>query len=192
VRIIDSLVSYNDSLQVRDPSVITTIVFHCTELPTLPDARQVAEESALKETKGWGNCAHFYIDRDGQIYRYVEEERIAHHVAHHNTESIGIELVNSGRYPSWFSSKDQVPREPYTEAQICAVVELMGFLKTRFPNLSQIARHSDLDKRVVPAEDNPAVKIRRRIDPGPLFPWKQIQRHWEAITKDKQGVESPR
>jgi N-acetylmuramoyl-L-alanine amidase len=118
------------------------------------------------------------VDRDGQIYRYVEETRMARHVVGYNDRSIGIEMVNTGRYPHWFHANHQDMMEPYTLEQIESLKELLADLKRRYPSLTQIARHSDLDTRTMPAEDDPSIQIRRRIDPGPLFPWDTIRTYF--------------
>ncbi len=171
----DRLVSYHSRLARREVATIDTVVIHCTELPTLSEAREYAERVIYPKT-GSGACGHYYIDRDGSTYRYVGDDRIAHHVFEHNERSLGIELVNRGRFPRWFAADHQTMSEPYPEVQIETLVELVGDLEARYPGLYRIAAHADLDQRRVPAEDDPAVEVRRRIDPGPLFPWTRVQR----------------
>jgi N-acetylmuramoyl-L-alanine amidase len=149
------------------------IVLHCTELPTLEEARQYGERILYKES-GTGNSGHYYIDRNGQVYRYVDDNRTAHHVIGYNNRSIGIEIVNRGRYPHWFRSTHQVPTEEYPQEQVQAVIELIQFLKKTYPGISELKRHSDLDLQELPAEDNPNILIRRKIDPGLLFPWTKV------------------
>jgi N-acetyl-anhydromuramyl-L-alanine amidase AmpD len=36
---------------------------------------------------------------------------------------------------------------------------------------------------MVPASDDPGVLVRRRIDPGPRFPWDDVRRHWERLIR---------
>ena len=64
--------------------------------------------------------------------------------------------------------------EPYTEAQLTALMALLGQLKARLPALCQIAGHEDLDTDEVDASDDPSLKVRRKRDPGPLFPWDAV------------------
>lgn len=177
VFIIDQLLPYNGNLEKRDTRSIEIIVLHSTELPTLETAWEYGERIHYEESRT-GNSGHYYIDRDGRIYRYVEDDRIAHHCFGYNPPSIGIEIVNNGRYPHWFRSTEQTPTEEYTDAQIEAVKTLLKYLKKQYPGISTLARHSDLDTRKIEAEDNPAILIQRRIDPGPLFPWEEIQAEW--------------
>lgn len=177
--IIEWLVSWNSRLRRRAPESISLVVLHCTELPTLNSARRAAEESPRERRRC--TAGHYYVDRDGAVYRFVEDLRITGHVEGHNDESIGIELVNRGRYPHWFRSDHQTPTEHYPQAQLTALRELLSDLRGRFPNLDSLARHSDLDQRLVPAEDDPKAFVRRRIDPGPLFPWEATLAYWSRL-----------
>ncbi|MCP5106436.1 MAG: N-acetylmuramoyl-L-alanine amidase, partial [bacterium] len=107
------LLSYNDKLKKRDTDTIDMIVLHCTELPTMTMCRQFGEK-IRDENEQTGYCGHYYVDRDGKIYQYIEDNRIAYHVKKHNEKSMGIEIVNTGRYPDWFDSRNQTPAEEYT------------------------------------------------------------------------------
>ena len=121
-----------------------------------------------------GNSGHFYIDRDGNTEEWVPINRVAHHVRGHNLESIGVELVNIGRYPNWFHSQHQSMTESYSDAQIRALVLLLNYLVDQLPGLQLIAGHEQLDQDRIPADDNPEILIRRKLDPGPQFPWKTV------------------
>lgn len=160
---------YVDALAPRDPAAIDTVVLHCTELPDLATARDYGER--VHYASGTGNSGHYYIDRDGTIVEYVPVARIAHHTRGWNPRSVGIELVNTGRFPDWLDSRRQAMDEPYTEAQLLALVALLHDLRARLPGLAQVAGHEDLDLDEVEASDDPALRVRRKRDPGPLFPW---------------------
>ncbi|MEF9978689.1 MAG: N-acetylmuramoyl-L-alanine amidase [Thermomonas sp.] len=178
---------YVEALAARDPAGIDTVVIHCTELPDLATARAYGER-ILYAASGTGNSGHYYIDRDGGIEEYVPPERIAHHTRGWNLRSIGIELVNTGRYPDWLDSRRQAMDEAYTDAQIESLVALLLDLQARFPSLIQIAGHEDLDLDEVEASDDPAVKVRRKRDPGPLFPWHRVL---EAVPLQRFTCTSP-
>jgi len=180
MNLIDDLLSYNDRLEQRDTNTLELVVIHCTELPTLEMAREYGERIVHPDTKT-GNSGHYYIDRDGSVYRYVLEDRIAHHVIGRNRNSLGIEMVNLGRYPNWFDSKHQEVTEEYPGLQLGSLKEFLAELKRRYPQLVKIARHSDLDTLLIPAQDNRDVRIRRKIDPGPLFPWDEIRNFWLSL-----------
>ena len=164
---------YETRLQARDPGDIDLVVIHCTELPDLATAREYGER-VLYADSGTGNSGHYYVDRDGSVHRYVAHERVAHHTRGYNARSIGIELVNTGRWPHWLDSRHQAMEEAYTGAQVEALVELLHALQAELPSLRLIAGHEDLDTTEVEASDDPALKVRRKRDPGPLFPWAQV------------------
>jgi N-acetylmuramoyl-L-alanine amidase len=164
---------YEERLEARSVEQIDLIVIHCTELPDLAMARDYGER-IQHEASQTGNSGHYYVDRDGSLYRYVRPERIAHHTRGYNPRSIGIELVNAGRYPDWFDSRHQAMTEPYSDAQIDALIALLGLLSIDLPNLRWVAGHEQLDTAQVPASDNPGKSVARKRDPGPLFPWARV------------------
>jgi len=164
---------YADALAARATADIDTVVIHCTELPDLAMAREYGER-VLYPGSGTGNSGHYYIDRDGGVVEYVDPSRIAHHTRGWNPRSIGIELVNAGRYPHWRDTRRQAMDEAYTDAQVEALVALLQGLRERIPSLSQVAGHEDLDLEEIEASDDPALKVRRKRDPGPLFPWARV------------------
>ena len=166
--------AYAPALALRPEPVIDLVVIHCTELPDLAMARSFAERVLYPDSAS-GNCGHFYIDRDGHIEQWVELTRVAHHVRGFNERSVGIELVNSGRYPHWFSAAQQQMEEPYAEGQVISLIGLLTHLCQSLPSLCWLAGHEDLDRGLVPAADDPATLVRRKLDPGPLFPWERIR-----------------
>lgn len=173
---------YVELLSPRLPGQIELLVVHCTELPDLKTAREYGEvihyparQPDTGASAGTGNSGHFYIDRDGLCEQWVPLNRVAHHVRGFNDRSIGVELVNRGRYPDWFDTRNQRNHEPYPDVQITALIRLMNSLCERFPDLQHIAGHEDLDRDLVPASDKPEVMVARKTDPGPTFPWARVK-----------------
>src|SRR3954447_22620551 len=132
---------------------------------------------------------HYLIDRDGHIYRLVEESRRAWHagkgvlpwdrkrVDNLNSSSIGIEMLAVG------SEADMVPlfckaehyrafKEKhadaigYTDAQYAALNELIDDIRGRFP----LIKH---DRYHILGHEEWAGRG-RRTDPGELFDWTKI------------------
>ena len=159
-------------LPERPLAQIDLVVMHCTELPDLAMAREYGER--IHYDAGTGNSGHYYLDRDGSLHRFVDPARIAHHTRGYNPRSIGIEIVNTGRYPHWYDSRHQAMDEPYTEAQIAALIALLKQLRETLPNLHFIAGHEDLDTAKVPASDDASLFVARKRDPGPRFPWHAV------------------
>jgi N-acetylmuramoyl-L-alanine amidase len=164
---------YVQRLDARNTEDIELVVIHCTELPDLAMAREFGKKLIYAEHQT-GNSGHYYIDRDGRIEQWVPLDRIAHHVRGFNPNSIGIELVNTGRYPHWFNSNQQHMTESYSSQQIAALATLLNHLQVTLPGLRDISGHEDLDKDLIAAEDQPGTLIRRKLDPGPCFPWAEL------------------
>lgn len=171
--IVDWPLPYESRLAERALATIDLVVIHCTELPDMPMARQYGERIQHSGSQT-GNSGHYYVDRDGTVFRFVADERVAHHTFEFNARSIGIELVNLGRYPNWKDSRHQQFTEPYTREQIDVLIGLLRQLREDLPGLRWVAGHDALDQRREPATDDPAITLRRRLDPGPLFPWDRV------------------
>lgn len=168
----DQWLPYARLLQARALTGVDLVVIHCTELPDLATAREYGER--VVHPSGTGNSGHYYVDRDGGVFRYVPDDRVAHHVRGRNEHSIGIELVNAGRYPDWFDSRRQAMTEAYPAAQIDALLALISHLRATLPNLQHVAGHEDLDTALVAASDDSSRQVPRKLDPGPLFPWPRV------------------
>ncbi|MGH8077351.1 MAG: N-acetylmuramoyl-L-alanine amidase [Lysobacter sp.] len=167
------LLPYEARLDARPASQVDLVVIHCTELPDLAMARRYGEE-VLYPGSQTGNSGHFYIDRDGAVHQYVSTNRVANHTRGYNQRSIGVELVNRGRYPDWLAADHQAMDEAYTEAQLQSLITLLQQLQVDLPALKFIAGHEDLDTTEVEASDDHNRKVRRKRDPGPLFPWARL------------------
>lgn len=131
--------------------------------------------------------AHYLIAADGTVLQLVDETKRAWHAGKSswrgnkqmNTYSIGIEIVNPG-----FTKKKKDPctnnKEiwnqntgkqvtgsdyywyPFTQEQIESTVKLCKEISKRYNIAPEyILGHSD----IAPG---------RKVDPGPLFPWKQL------------------
>ncbi len=166
--------SYVDRLESRSLADISLVVIHATELPDLAMAREFGERIVHADSSS-GNSGHYYIDRDGTTEQWVPLARVAHHVRGHNANSIGIELVHVGRWPDWFDSRHQSWATPYPRVQIDALITLLNELQARLPDLGRMAGHDELDTDWIAASDDAAKRIRRKLDPGPTFPWGELE-----------------
>ena len=101
--------------------------------------------------------SHYVVCRDGIVYHMLNDLLRAHHAgvskwgnnSDLNSSSIGIEIDNNGS-------------EPFSEAQINSLLELLSRLKNAYniPTANFIG-HAD----VAPG---------RKVDPSRYFPWKQL------------------
>ena len=181
----DNKLPYWLNLNARTTDELDMIVIHATELSDLDEAREYGER-VLYEQSSTGASGHYYIDRDGTIEQYVPDNRIANHTSGWNSKTIGIELINRGRYPNWYHSDHQKMQEPYPPAQIDALILLVNELKSRYPSIKYTQGHEELDTRMIPAENNPDKEVPRKMDPGPYFPWDQFI---EAVDLKKETPE---
>lgn len=106
-----------------------------------------------------GVSSHFVIARDGRIFKCVDLDKAAWHAGRSkspwgkrvNRHSIGIELANKGE------------EEPYTEAQLVALEQLLAWLKSiGYDAADNLLGHNEI------APD-------RKIDPGKHFPWDRFR-----------------
>lgn len=124
-------------------------------------------ERSLEILKGDGVSSHYLINESpATIYRLVDEDRRAWHAGDSqwkgrtwlNSSSIGIELVNRGYIEGehgrlWY---------PYSDEQIDALIVLLKDIMHRHGlKPGAIIGHSDIAPQ-------------RKVDPGPLFPWKRL------------------
>ena len=118
--------------------------------------------------------AHYLIVRDGTIIQLVDERARAWHAGESrwgssidlNSASIGIELDNNGR-------------APYPQTQIDALLSLLSDLSRRYriPTTNYLG-HSD-------------VAPRRKVDPGPLFPWRALAANGFGLWCDPPYAQPP-
>ena len=138
------------NFEARRPVII---VVHATEQGS---ARQSLETLRTANSKG-PVSSHYLVGDDGRIYQLVADGDRAWHagggswgtITDLNSASIGIEIDN------------QVG-EPYTEAQVAALLRLLDELCTRLgiPR-TQVIGHADMAPT-------------RKRDPGSLFPWQRL------------------
>lgn len=124
-------------------------------------------ERSLEILKGDGVSSHYLINESpATIYRLVDEDRRAWHAGDSqwkgrtwlNSSSIGIELVNRG----YIEGEQGRLWYPYSDEQIDALIVLLKDIMHRHGlKPGAIIGHSDIAPQ-------------RKVDPGPLFPWKRL------------------
>ena len=152
---ITKLYSPNFNHKKRSNKNITAIIIHYTGMQS--------ERESLKRLTSPNSkvSCHYVINRNGMIFRLVNEQNIAWHAGKSkwskykdlNKNSIGIELVNKGHRYGYQS---------FTNIQMKKLIALCKNLKRKYKIKNKlILGHSD----IAPL---------RKKDPGERFPWSYL------------------
>jgi N-acetylmuramoyl-L-alanine amidase len=118
--------------------------------------------------------AHYVICKDGSVHHMLNDLLRAHHAGVSkwgsatdiNSSSIGIEIDNNGF-------------EPFTDAQINSIIELLGRLKRAYSiPTANFVGHAD----VAPG---------RKVDPNRNFPWQKLSENGYGFWYDTTSVTIP-
>jgi N-acetyl-anhydromuramyl-L-alanine amidase AmpD len=117
---------------------------------------------------------------DLRIYRLVREERRAWHAGtsswggttYLNSSSIGIEIVNQS---ACVNDPDVEPPTP--ETQNCTLLEFPDEQIELVIRLAQDILERNPDINPVDVVGHGDIAPDRRVDPGPMFPWKRLYDH---------------
>lgn len=121
------------------------IVLHHAEASSCT-AKQVDE---WHKSNGWSGIGyHFFVRKDGSIYRGRPINKMGSHVLHHNNESIGI--CAEGAY-----SREYMP-----EIQKKSIAELLDFLKTNYYPNAQIVGHREIGSSDCPGKNYPLDELK--------------------------------
>jgi len=152
---INNFYSPNFNRKTRTNNEIKIIVIHYTGM-------QSERESLTRLSNPKSNVSsHFVINRNGKIYRLVQENKIAWHAGKScwskykniNKNSIGIELVNKGHEFGYTNFKKK---------QLLSLIKICKNLIKKYKiKRKNVVAHSD----VAPL---------RKLDPGEKFPWEQL------------------
>ena len=155
----------------RSNKSITLIILHYTGMQS--------ERESLKRLRNpkFQVSAHYLINRNGKIFKMVDERNIAWHAGKSmwkkhknlNQNSIGIELVNKGHRFGY---------QNFPKKQIVALISLCKKLKKKYKiKNSCFLGHSDIAPM-------------RKIDPGEKFPWRYLSLKGIGIYPKKKLIYS--
>jgi N-acetyl-anhydromuramyl-L-alanine amidase AmpD len=98
--------------------------------------------------KGWSGCGyHFFVRKDGLVYKGREENIVGAHCKNHNTGSIGI------------CAEGDYSKETMTKLQKEAIVELCEYLIGKY-EIKNIYGHKELGVIECPGEKYPLQEIK--------------------------------
>ncbi len=144
LRIVDNLLTGSTSRERLTTTTVDTIMLHfCSDVIQNPDNPYSVTRIADIFTS-YGVSAHYLIDREGVVHRFVPEERVAYHAGkghlewmpdrHNNMNefSIGIEMLNIG---SWRDMKTFMSKEKY-EAFASKYPEWIDYTEAQYQALN--------------------------------------------------------
>jgi len=183
LRIIDHLMDESRVSSPRGNKPVEYVMLHfSSDASAHPEAPYDLDR--VIATYGNKASANYLIDREGNVYRLVRENRAAwhagkgalpwapYHTNNLNACSIGIEMMGIS---TWNDMKIFFPKTTYdkiakkdigfTEAQYRAVNLLLADIRTRWPLVKMDRHHIVAHSTYAPA---------RRTDPGEVFDWTKI------------------
>lgn len=131
--------SYNFRAMDTRKSTARLILHHAAAVTYSPD-----QVHSLHRSKGWAGIGyHFYIRKDGSIYRGRPENTVGAHAGGANSDSIGI--CFEGNYET---------EKTMPEAQRKAGAELVAHLKKKY-GISKVQKHRDVGSTACPGKNFP-------------------------------------
>ena len=112
----------------------------------------------LHLSNGWSGIGyHFYVRKDGSVYRGRPVEMIGAHCQGQNNRSVGV------------CFEGDFEKDKMTDAQLSSGRELVNYLKNLYPK-AEIKKHCELGQTACP---------------GNNFPFEEIKKSGEVLTVDK-------
>lgn len=128
----------------NDPTIL---VYHHTAIKNISPE----DIDKLHKNKGWkGIGYHYYIRKDGTIYKGREDDAEGSHVKGHNKESIGI-CVEGNFEDEYLSDK-----------QIESLRKLSVYICLKY-NIKDILPHKELGKTLCPGKNFPLEQIKNDV-----------------------------
>ena len=122
-------------------NVTNRIILHHSGVSVLQSVEVI--HNYHKNTNKWAGIGyHFYVRKDGSIYRGRPEEMIGAHAYGANSDSIGI------------CAEGNFNEETMSEVQKNAIRELVAYLKEKY-NITKVQRHSDTIATTCPGKNYP-------------------------------------
>lgn len=118
--------------------VLEYVVIHHTASTAKETVEQI--HNFHKNNNGWAGIGyHFYIRKDGTIYKGRDENFVGAHCEKYNSVSLGICLEGNFEI------------EQPTEKQLNSLTDLLRYLRKKYGNF-KVARHKDLNATACPGK----------------------------------------
>ena len=140
-------IEYEWNSGLEDGNIPKKIIIHHSASGTLTPQKI----NQLHIDKGWAGIGyHFYIRKDGTIYRGRPEDKIGSHAKGNNYNTLGICL--EGNFEELEPSKEQLN----------AVTALSTYLSLKY-DIRDIIRHSDVVDTLCPGANFPYDSVKEKI-----------------------------
>ena len=142
MNIIDAGLNFNSGHEVRTGSLDGIVLHHAAAT-----SASVETVHGWHKGNGWvGIGYHFYVRKDGTVYRGRPENWVGAHTVGHNSTKLGI------------CAEGNFETETMGEAQKNAIIELLAYLFGKYGNL-KVYKHSDLSATACPGRNYPFDEI---------------------------------
>lgn len=128
---------FTEPLKLRDFNKLMFIILH----HRAGDGDVESIHEMHKKRKWAGIGYHFYIRKNGDVFRGRPEKFIGAHCSGNNSTSIGICLEGN------FTKEEPTPE------QLESLSELVRELKNKYPQIKRVLNHNDFMKTTCPAID---------------------------------------
>lgn len=146
MNIIDNKLEFNSN--ISKIGNVDTIVLHHSGVTVLQSVETI--HNYHKNTNGWAGIGyHYYVRKDGSIYKGRDEKYSGAHCPGKNSTSIGI------------CAEGDFEQEQMSEVQKNAIIELIADIKTRY-KIKEIGGHKDYIATSCPGKNFPLEEIKSR------------------------------
>lgn len=147
IQIIESALKFG-SMNIR--SETEKIIIHHSGVSVLQSVYTIHDYH--KNTNGWAGIGyHFYVRKNGNIYRGRPENTVGAHCSGENYNSIGI------------CFEGNFEKEEMNEEQLKAGRELVNYLKDKY-KINKVKKHNDYGNTDCPGKNFPFNSIKKEIE----------------------------
>ncbi len=145
LNIIETNLQFNGNKTIRDLSTIKRIILHHSGVSVLQTVETI--HNYHKNSRGYAGIGyHFYVRKDGNIYRGRPLEYVGAHAYNHNADSIGI------------CAEGDFNLETMSDVQKNAIMELVEYLRGVY-NISSVQGHKEVCATSCPGANFPLSEI---------------------------------
>lgn len=137
MQIIETNLQFNENKTIRSIESIKRIILHHSGTSVLQSIELI--HNYHKNTRGYAGIGyHFYVRKDGLIYKGRPIEWVGAHAYGSNSNSIGI------------CAEGDFNNEVMNDVQKNAIKELVAYLKEEYKTIAKVQKHSETNNTSCP------------------------------------------